>query len=233
MNLAAWAEKADLDRRVAQVTAWATSRQIPVDKVVTGLGSALGGHRRQFLALPGDPSVRRIVVEQRDGLSLARYFGARRKAFNWSVAVLKADIAAWRVTGAQMATPSLRVLRRNGTPVDASVRVLVQRPRRPGVARPAPCSTKRPIHGHWPPHSNSCGTSAVPAPAGAACPVPPRSTSHATRTHLASSARSGPPSSVELTIRLGRAGRAAAKHGREAATRLLNNPETGCKSRDR
>jgi len=108
MNLAAWAEKADPYRRVARVTAWATSRQTPVDKVVTGLGSALGGHRRQFLALPGDPSVRRIVVEQRDGLSPARHFRARRKAFNRSVAVLKADIAAWRVTGAQMATPSLR-----------------------------------------------------------------------------------------------------------------------------
>jgi deazaflavin-dependent oxidoreductase (nitroreductase family) len=51
---------------VARVTAWATTQQIPVDKVVTEVGSALNGHRRKFLALLGDPSVVRIVVEHRD-----------------------------------------------------------------------------------------------------------------------------------------------------------------------
>jgi predicted site-specific integrase-resolvase len=59
-------QRADLDRQVARVTAWATAQQIPVDKVVTEVGSALNGHRRKFLALLGDPSVRRIVVEHRD-----------------------------------------------------------------------------------------------------------------------------------------------------------------------
>jgi predicted site-specific integrase-resolvase len=44
--------KADLDRRVAR----ATTRQIPVDVVVTEVGSALNGHRRRFLALLRDPS---------------------------------------------------------------------------------------------------------------------------------------------------------------------------------
>lgn len=29
--------------------------------------------------------------------ALARHFGARRKAYNWAVATLKADIEAWRV----------------------------------------------------------------------------------------------------------------------------------------
>ena len=57
---------ADLDRRVARVTAWATAQEIPVDKVVTEVGSALTGHRRRFLALLGDLSVQRIVVEYRD-----------------------------------------------------------------------------------------------------------------------------------------------------------------------
>ena len=78
MNLAAWAQcngvarvssadqKADLDRQVARVTAWATAAQIPVEKVVTEVGSALDGHRRKFLALLGDPAVTRIVVEHRD-----------------------------------------------------------------------------------------------------------------------------------------------------------------------
>lgn len=59
-------QKADLDRQVARVTAWATAEQIPVDKVVVEVGSALNGHRRKFLALLRDPSVHRIVVEHRD-----------------------------------------------------------------------------------------------------------------------------------------------------------------------
>lgn len=48
------------------MTAWATAEQIPVDKVVTEVGSALNGHRRKFLALLRDPSVGRIVVEHWD-----------------------------------------------------------------------------------------------------------------------------------------------------------------------
>lgn len=59
-------QKADLDRQVARVTAWATAEQIPVDKVVTEVGSALNGHRRKFLAMLRDPSVGRIVAEHRD-----------------------------------------------------------------------------------------------------------------------------------------------------------------------
>jgi predicted site-specific integrase-resolvase len=58
-------QKADLDRQVARVTAWATAEQISVDKVVTEVGSALNGHRRKFLALLRDPTVSRIVVEHR------------------------------------------------------------------------------------------------------------------------------------------------------------------------
>ncbi len=59
-------QKSDLDRQVAWVTAWATAEQIPVDKVVTEVGSALNGHRRKFLALLRDPAVTRVVVEHRD-----------------------------------------------------------------------------------------------------------------------------------------------------------------------
>src|SRR3954464_14817499 len=60
-----------------------------------------------------------------------------------------------------------------------------------------------------------------------------RSTSHATRTPLASSAQLGPPLSVEPTVRPGPIRQVAVKRGRDAAARLPNNPETGCKSRDR
>ncbi|MEX3655077.1 IS607 family transposase [Mycolicibacterium fortuitum] len=59
-------QKADLDRQVARVAAWATAEQISVDRVVTEVGSALNGHRRKFLALLRDPAVARIVVEHRD-----------------------------------------------------------------------------------------------------------------------------------------------------------------------
>jgi predicted site-specific integrase-resolvase len=44
-------QKANLDRQVARVTEWATTPQIPVDKVVTEVGSALNGHRRKFRAV--------------------------------------------------------------------------------------------------------------------------------------------------------------------------------------
>jgi putative transposase len=60
----------------------------------------------------------------------------------------------------------------------------------------------------------------------------PRSTSHATRNQSASSAQLGPPSSVGPTVRRSLAPQVAVKRGRDAATRLPNNPETGCKSRD-
>lgn len=59
-------QKADLDRQVARVTEWATGRHLPVDRVVTEVGSALNGHRRKFLALLRDPSVTVIAVEHRD-----------------------------------------------------------------------------------------------------------------------------------------------------------------------
>jgi predicted site-specific integrase-resolvase len=59
-------QEADLDRQVARVTAWAAGRGLPVGRVVTEVGSALDGHRREFLALLRDPDVTTIVVEHRD-----------------------------------------------------------------------------------------------------------------------------------------------------------------------
>ena len=43
---------------------------------------------------------------------LARHFGARRKAYNWAVAALIADIQAWRQTGVETEKPSLQVMRK-------------------------------------------------------------------------------------------------------------------------
>lgn len=59
-------QRPDLDRQVARVTAWATGQHLPVDRVVTEVGSALNGHRRTFLALLKDKTVSTIVVEHRD-----------------------------------------------------------------------------------------------------------------------------------------------------------------------
>jgi predicted site-specific integrase-resolvase len=53
-----------MDRQVARVTAWATAHQIPVDKVVVEVESALTGHRRKFLepAIGPDNSGRFRVI---------------------------------------------------------------------------------------------------------------------------------------------------------------------------
>ncbi|GAB7145389.1 IS607 family element RNA-guided endonuclease TnpB [Mycobacterium riyadhense] len=53
--------------------------------------------------------------------ALARHFGARRKAYNWTVATLKADIDAWHANGIGTAKPSLRVLRKRWSTVKDEV----------------------------------------------------------------------------------------------------------------
>jgi putative transposase len=53
--------------------------------------------------------------------ALARHFGARRKAYNWTVAALKADIEAWHANGIETAKPSLRVLRKRWNTVKNNV----------------------------------------------------------------------------------------------------------------
>ena len=59
-------QRSDLDRQVARVTMWATGQQLVVSRVVTEVGSALNGYRKEFLALLRDPTVTTIVVEHRD-----------------------------------------------------------------------------------------------------------------------------------------------------------------------
>ncbi|MBS4728453.1 IS607 family element transposase accessory protein TnpB [Mycobacterium sp. SM1] len=53
--------------------------------------------------------------------ALARHFGARRKAYTWAVATLKADIRAWHAAGVKTARPSLRVLRKRWNQVKDEV----------------------------------------------------------------------------------------------------------------
>lgn len=59
-------QRADLDRQVARVTAWASAEGLAVGRVVTEVGSALNGKRRKFLTLLRDETVTTIVVEHRD-----------------------------------------------------------------------------------------------------------------------------------------------------------------------
>jgi putative transposase len=53
--------------------------------------------------------------------ALARHFGARRKACNWTVATLKADIEAWNAGGIKTEKPSLRVLRKRWNQVKSEL----------------------------------------------------------------------------------------------------------------
>ena len=59
-------QESDLARRVARVTAWATSNGYSVASVVTEVGCALNGKRRKFLALLRDSNVTTVIVEHRD-----------------------------------------------------------------------------------------------------------------------------------------------------------------------
>ncbi|WP_396908369.1 IS607 family element RNA-guided endonuclease TnpB [Mycolicibacterium sp.] len=53
--------------------------------------------------------------------ALARHFGARRKAYNWTVAILRADIEAWQATGVETEKPSLRLFRKRWNTVKHEV----------------------------------------------------------------------------------------------------------------
>ncbi len=54
------------------------------------------------------------TVEQR--CLLARHFGARRKAYNWTVAALKVDIESWHATGVATEKPRCGCCGNGGTP---------------------------------------------------------------------------------------------------------------------
>ena len=51
------------------MTAWAAGEDLAVGPVVTEVGSALDGRRREFSGLLRDPAVTVIVVERRDGFA--------------------------------------------------------------------------------------------------------------------------------------------------------------------
>lgn len=62
-------QRADLDRQVARLTAWATGQDLPVVQVVTEVGSGLNGKRPKLRRVLSDPDATVIVVEHRDRLA--------------------------------------------------------------------------------------------------------------------------------------------------------------------
>ena len=62
-------QRADLDRQVARLTAWATGQELSVARVVTEVGSGLNGKRPKLGRVLSDPDAKVIVVEHRDRLA--------------------------------------------------------------------------------------------------------------------------------------------------------------------
>ena len=62
-------QRADLDRQVARLSAWAAGQGIGVAGVVTEVGSGMNGRRPRLRRLLADPTVTVLVVEHRDRLA--------------------------------------------------------------------------------------------------------------------------------------------------------------------
>ena len=62
-------QRADLDRQVARLTAWATSNGHEVARVVCEVGSGVNGKRPKLRRVLSDPDAKVIVVEHRDRLA--------------------------------------------------------------------------------------------------------------------------------------------------------------------
>src|SRR5919201_3207444 len=62
-------QRADLDRQVARLSAWAAGRGVGVAEVVCEVGSGLNGRRPRLRRLLADPMATMIVAEHRDRLA--------------------------------------------------------------------------------------------------------------------------------------------------------------------
>lgn len=62
-------QRADLDRQVARLAAWAAENGLGVVEVVTEVGSGINARRPKLARLLADPTVTMIVAEHRDRLA--------------------------------------------------------------------------------------------------------------------------------------------------------------------
>jgi predicted site-specific integrase-resolvase len=83
-------QKADLDRQVTRVSQALTKQGWTVSKVVTEIGSGLGGHRRRLATLLWDGGIQGIAVEHRDRAVRfgSEYLGAALSASGRSLFVV-------------------------------------------------------------------------------------------------------------------------------------------------
>lgn len=62
-------QKADAERQMERLRAFAAAKGLPVTKEVIEIGAGLNGHRKQILKLLADPTLTVLVVEHRDRLA--------------------------------------------------------------------------------------------------------------------------------------------------------------------
>ncbi len=68
-RVSSWEQKADLDRQLGRLRAWATVHGLRVLRTEAEVGSGLTGRRRRLMRLLADPQISAIVVEHRDRLA--------------------------------------------------------------------------------------------------------------------------------------------------------------------
>ncbi len=68
-RVSSWDQKADLDRQLGRLSAWATRQGLRVLRTEAEVGSGLNGRRRRLMQLLADPQISGIVVEGRDRLA--------------------------------------------------------------------------------------------------------------------------------------------------------------------
>jgi putative resolvase len=69
-RVTAYDQRADLDRQVARLTAWATGQGMVVADVVREVGAGVNGKRPRLRRLLADPHATTIMVEHQDRLAL-------------------------------------------------------------------------------------------------------------------------------------------------------------------
>ena len=62
-------QKADLERQLGRLAAYASQERLAVIRSVSEIGSGMNGHRPKIMKLLADPAVSSIVVEHRDRLA--------------------------------------------------------------------------------------------------------------------------------------------------------------------